>query len=195
MIRRLTFLVYSLDYNTLSLARYVGTLLIALAGALGTPHADAEKVVVYREGQRVEPRDVADVLGRTRGIRLLPDEPTAATKAVSDASALALPVRFAFASAEIVPAARVQLDALAQGIKLLAPGRTVTIEGHTDAAGGDEYNRELSRARARAVRDYLVQHHNLAPARLATVGYGKDRPIAGTDPHDGLNRRVQFRGS
>jgi outer membrane protein OmpA-like peptidoglycan-associated protein len=45
------------------------------------------------------------------------------------------------------------------------------------------------------VRDYLVQHHGIDAARLKTVGYGKDRPIEGSDPHAALNRRVQFRGS
>ena len=113
----------------------------------------------------------------------------------ADASALSLPVRFAFDSADILPAARAQLDALAEGIKLLAPGSIVTIEGHTDAVGSEAYNLELSRVRARAVRDYLVQHHGIDAARLKTVGYGKSRPIEGTDPHAAINRRVQFRGS
>jgi outer membrane protein OmpA-like peptidoglycan-associated protein len=61
--------------------------------------------------------------------------------------------------------------------------------------GSDEYNLELSRARAHAVRDYLVQRHGIDPARLKTVGYGKQRPIEDSDPYAALNRRVQFRGS
>jgi outer membrane protein OmpA-like peptidoglycan-associated protein len=123
--------------------------------------------------------------------------PAATTRAGShaDATALSLPVRFAFDSAEILPAARTQLDALAQGIKLLPPGSIVTVEGHTDAVGSDAYNLELSEARARAVRDFLVQRHGIAPARLKTVGFGKKRPIEGTDPYAAVNRRVQFHGS
>ena len=113
----------------------------------------------------------------------------------ADASALSLPVRFAFGSADILPAARVQLDALAEGIKLLAPGSIVTVEGHTDAVGSDAYNLELSRVRAHAVRDYLVQRHGIDAARLKTVGYGEGRPIEGSDPNAAVNRRVQFRGS
>jgi len=110
-------------------------------------------------------------------------------------SALSLPVQFGFDSAEILPAARTQLDALAAGIKLLSPESIVTIEGHTDASGSAAYNLELSRVRARAVRDYLVQRHGIDAARLKTVGYGKDRPIEDSDPHAAINRRVQFRGS
>jgi len=199
--------------------RYLTTLVIAIAAALLTPHVKAEKVLVYREGQLVNPQDVAVVLGNTRSIRLLDDGPAAATKSTPaadssaktsihsskaaptapddsvPASALSLPVRFAFDSAVILPAALTQLDALAEGIRLLAPESIITIEGHTDAVGSAAYNLELSRARARAVRDYLVQRHGIDAARLKTVGYGKTRPIEGSDPNAAVNRRVQFRGS
>ncbi|CAN7552645.1 MULTISPECIES: OmpA family protein [unclassified Variovorax] len=203
------------------MTRYFSTLALALAAALISPQVKAEKVIVYREGQLVNPLDVAAVLGKTRSIRLLDDAPAAPTKFVAaaavalaktsartsasapiarddsnaDASALSLPVRFAFDSADILPAARAQLDALAEGIKLLAPKSIVTVEGHTDAVGSDAYNLELSRGRARAVRDYLVQRHGIDTARLKTVGYGEDRPIADSDPYAAVNRRVQFHGS
>jgi outer membrane protein OmpA-like peptidoglycan-associated protein len=112
-----------------------------------------------------------------------------------DASALSLPVRFAFDSADILPAARTQLDALADGIKLLEPNSIVTVEGHTDGVGSDAYNLALSRSRARAVRDYLVQRHGIDAARLKTVGYGEARLVEAADPTAAVNRRVQFRGS
>jgi outer membrane protein OmpA-like peptidoglycan-associated protein len=208
------------------MTRYLSTLALALAAAFLTPQVKAEKVIVYREGQLVNPHDVAAVLGNgTRSIRLLDDAPAATpTKyvaaaaaalaktsarpaaapaaasaarddATADASALSLPVRFAFDSTEILPAARAQLDALADGIKLLAPKSIVTVEGHTDAVGSDAYNLELSRGRARAVRDYLVQHHGIDAARLKTVGYGESRPVEDADPNAAVNRRVQFRGA
>jgi outer membrane protein OmpA-like peptidoglycan-associated protein len=203
------------------MTRYFITLALAIAAALLTPHAKAEKVVIYREGQLVNPQDVAAVLGRTRSLRLLDDAPAAPAKfttvaAVSlakttasssatapiargdsnaDVSALSLPVRFAFDSADILPAARTQLDAVAEGIKLLAPESIVTVEGHTDAVGSDAYNLDLSRVRARAVRDYLVQRHGIDAARLKTVAYGKARPIEASYPNTAVNRRVQFRGS
>lgn len=207
--------------------RYLSTIALAIAAALLTPHAQAEKVVIYREGQLVKPQDVAAVLNRTRSIRLLdeapaePDKveavavvasadgtpPTAREEArpraeskprtapPAEAAALSLPVRFAFDSAEILPAAREQLDALAQGIKLLSPERSVIVEGHTDAVGQDAYNLELSRSRARAVRDYLVQRHGIDASRLKTAAYGEARPLEGTDPNAAINRRVQFRGA
>jgi len=205
--------------STLALA------LAAAAAVMFAPVARAEKVMVYHEGQLVIPEDVADVLGNTRSIRLLDDTPAAPEKAPAKAttvatasrvnvsarpsdkarvaradsntaaSALSLPVQFAFDSSEILPAARTQLDALAKGIKLLAPGKIVTVEGHTDATGSPAYNLELSRNRARAVRDYLVREYGIDAARLKTVGYGPSQPIEDTDPYAAINRRVQFRGS
>ena len=108
--------------------------------------------------------------------------------------AVALPVQFEFDSAEILPQARAQLDAVAQGIKMLPEAHRVWIEGHTDARGGDEYNLQLSRKRAEAVKQYLVSAHGLTAQRLYTVGFGEGRPLNG-DATASENRRVQFRGA
>ena len=64
------------------------------------------------------------------------------------------------------------------------------IEGHTDAAGGVDYNRSLSERRARAVIDYLVTAHGLPRERLAR-GVGSAHLLLPTDPLNGRNRRVQ----
>lgn len=200
-----------------TMPRFLRALPIALAAMLCTPHASAETIVHYREGQRVEATEVARLLApRTRSIRLLDDPAPAATAAApsaavsvasaaptlvahvappADTTGLSLPVRFAFGSAEILPIARAQLDAVAAGIKLLPAETVITIEGHTDAVGSDAYNLVLSRERARSVRDYLVGRHGIDASHLKTAGYGEFRPIDGSDPHDGVNRRVEFRGS
>lgn len=187
--------------------RSLRALPVALAAALFSVAVPAETIVHYREGQRVEAQDVVRLLGaRTRSIRLLDEAPAAgavapspvvnaAAPASDEAAGLSLPVRFAFGSAEILPAARAQLDALAAGIKMLPAAAVVTIEGHTDAAGSEAYNLELSRERARSVRDYLVHRHGIDSGALRTAGYGEGRPIDGIDPYAGANRRVEFRGS
>ncbi len=113
----------------------------------------------------------------------------------SQPESIALPVRFAFDSADILPQARAQLDAVAQGIKLLPPTNAVLIEGHTDALGTHAYNLQLSRKRAEAVKRYLVNEHGLDAQRLKTVGFGEDRPVDGEDASKPENRRVQFRGA
>lgn len=73
------------------------------------------------------------------------------------------------------------------------PKLTATIEGHTDNIASAKYNLELSRRRAEAVRNILIQRENIDPKRLSIVGYGFSKPIASNDTDEGraLNRRVQ----
>lgn len=75
----------------------------------------------------------------------------------------------------------------------------VEVQGHTDDRGGDDYNRELSDDRAKAVRDYLVRK-GIDGGRLKARGYGEDKPAIKIDGLRGgklrdarsKNRRVQF---
>ena len=157
----------------------------------------AQNAVHYREGQRVDPKEVAKILSaapvKTRSIRLL-DQGATAPSQDGQGPSLSIPVRFGFDSAEIAESARPQLDALAAGIKLLPPEQTVVVEGHTDAVGSDEYNKQLSQRRAASVKRYLVRVHGIEEQRLKEVGLGEQRPIEGADPQAPQNRRVQFRG-
>jgi len=171
--------------------------------ALASVGASAQTTLHYREGQRVDPEEVKQILekpsegaGTTRSIRLLRErtETGGSAEAPKVPNALSLPVRFEFDSAKITPSARTQLDALAEGIKLLQADRSVVIEGHTDASGSAFYNEVLSSRRAAAVKIYLVETHGIDPQRLKAVGLGKQQPIEGKDPSAAENRRVQFRG-
>jgi peptidoglycan-associated lipoprotein len=51
----------------------------------------------------------------------------------------------------------------------------VAIEGHADERGTREYNLALGQRRANAARDVLVSN-GVAPARIQTISFGKDRP-------------------
>ena len=51
----------------------------------------------------------------------------------------------------------------------------VLIEGHCDERGTEEYNLSLGDRRAKATVDYLVAQ-GIAPARMVTISYGKERP-------------------
>ena len=171
--------------------RRLASLCLAAAWSL----AFAQDAVHYKENEQVDPQEVARILDtrpmKMRSIRLADDDGPVQAAAPT---ALSLPVRFAFDSAQIAVSARVQLDALAEGIKLLPAERGVQIDGHTDAVGNDAYNNQLSQRRAIAVKQYLVQVHGIDAARLQTAGYGKSQPIDGTSAYAPENRRVQFRG-
>jgi OOP family OmpA-OmpF porin len=71
----------------------------------------------------------------------------------------------------------------------------VDIEGNTDSTGSRAYNVELSRQRANAVRDYLVQKYGFPAARLKTAGNGPDKPIDSNATAEGRekNRRTDIK--
>ena len=185
--------------------RLITTCLLALAIS---PAFAADDVRLYRQGETVNPGEVAAILGASvapkikfRSLRLLDDGVPEAKVASAQAAAasgkpksLALPVQFAFDSHDILPAARAQLDALAEGIRLLPDDALVAIEGHTDALGSEEYNARLSMRRALSVKRYLVAQHSIDSARLRPIGMGKYETLPGRAPLAPENRRVQFRG-
>ena len=57
------------------------------------------------------------------------------------------------------------------------PQKRATIEGHADERGTREYNLALGERRANSAKNYLVSL-GISPARLSTVSYGKERPVA-----------------
>lgn len=74
------------------------------------------------------------------------------------------------------------------------PDMVVEVQGHTDSVGDAKANRELSRKRAEAVRDYLVQR-GISAKRLVVKGYGELAPIGDNRTALGqdMNRRVELR--
>ena len=66
------------------------------------------------------------------------------------------------------------------------------IGGHTDAAGSDVYNQQLSERRARAVLEHLVTTYGVAPERLSSLGFGKRQLADIQHPDSPVNRRVEI---
>ena len=100
-------------------------------------------------------------------------------------------VHFASGKAAILP------DSTPLLLEVLAALRKrpvrVRIEGHTDSRGSSALNTRLSRARAEAVRAWLVEH-GIDGGRLAAVGFGPAQPIADNRTASGReeNRRVEL---
>ena len=70
-------------------------------------------------------------------------------------------------------------------------GSTFIVAGHTDAAGGDSYNQDLSERRADSIKRYLMDNYHIASTDLVTVGYGKTKLKDPNQPLAEVNRRVQ----
>jgi len=83
-------------------------------------------------------------------------------------------VFFDFDKSAIKPEGRITLERQAAWLKKY-PNVTVTIEGHCDDRGTREYNLALGERRATAVRNALVAL-GIAPDRIKTISYGKERP-------------------
>src|SRR5262249_25835530 len=80
-------------------------------------------------------------------------------------------VRFDFDKADIKPEYRDMLNRIA-GILMTLKGYSIAVYGYTDDVGTQTYNLQLSRRRAEAVRDYLVQA-GISPTIMTTKGFGK----------------------
>ena len=101
-------------------------------------------------------------------------------------------VLIAFDSARLRPAAKRTLKVIADELEADAGGETIRVEGHTDSRGGDDYNLDLSRRRAEAVRRFLADEGGLDAGRILIRGYGETQPAAdnGKDSGRQKNRRV-----
>ena len=130
---------------------------------------------------------------RTRGIVLNPQGGTAPAPAPPGKRAIDLEVLFEYDSSRLTADGRDVLDALGGALasRELADVRRVLLEGHTDAKGSDAYNESLSLLRAQAARQYLIQKHKIAPAKVQALGKGKTELADPRDPYSAANRRVR----
>jgi peptidoglycan-associated lipoprotein len=102
------------------------------------------------------------------------------------------PVLFDYDRSDIRPSEVGKLDAAARFLQDNA-GLQVTIGGHADERGSQEYNIGLGDRRATAVRQALVQR-GVAPARIDTVSFGEERPVCSV-PNEACwqqNRRAEY---
>lgn len=100
---------------------------------------------------------------------------------------------FDFDKATLRTEATADLDAAIAKYRGNASLVSMSVVGHTDSTGSDEYNQELSERRAAAVRDYLVSQ-NIDGARISASGRGESSPVASNETAEGRqkNRRVEI---
>ena len=95
-------------------------------------------------------------------------------------------------SVNIKPAFHSTMDKLADVVVRYGK-TTLTIVGHTDNVGTNQYNQKLSERRAVSVAQYFESRH-VSPLRLATLGKGEGEPVASNNTESGrsANRRVEI---
>lgn len=101
-------------------------------------------------------------------------------------------LNFEFDKAIILEESFYELNQLV-ALLLSRPYLKIVLNGHTDNKGGVEYNQNLSKQRAEAVKYYLVAK-GVSRMRITTKGYGSSVPITSnnTDEGQALNRRVEI---
>ncbi len=131
---------------------------------------------------------------KTRSISFDPIETaTASAPPAAESVGIGLPIQFGYNSDEITNESRPYIDELG---KMLSRdelrSEKIVIEGHTDASGSSQYNQQLSKRRAEAVKSYLFYKYGIERDRLVISGKGEYSPLSGQDPYAAVNRRVEI---
>jgi outer membrane protein OmpA-like peptidoglycan-associated protein len=138
-----------------------------------------------------ETKFVEKIRGRsTRSLSSSEREEIAAM--VKDKPKIDLEINFDYNSADISAKSLPSVQALGRALtNAELKGSTFVVAGHTDAAGGEGYNQELSERRAESIKKYLVDKYGINGSDLVTVGYGKSKLKDPSQPMAEANRRVQ----
>jgi outer membrane protein OmpA-like peptidoglycan-associated protein len=138
-----------------------------------------------------ESKLVQKVRGRsTRSLSISEREEIAAV--VKDKPKIDLEINFEYNSADVSAKSLPSVEALGRALTNSdLKGSTFVVAGHTDAAGGEAYNQDLSERRADSIKRYLVDRYGINGSDLVTVGYGKSQLKDPNQPMAESNRRVQ----
>ena len=124
----------------------------------------------------------------------LADEYHAMVERYQDHIMFASPVNFEFDSYDVRSGDQAFLERFAHVVGHHYANSVVTVQGYTDAAGPEEYNKLLSQKRAESVLNYL-KLKGIDPARMKALGYGEADPLGDNKSPEGraLNRRIEVR--
>jgi hypothetical protein len=123
-----------------------------------------------------------------------PAGPALAEQLATDEPVAMYGIYFDFNSDTLLPESKPVLDEIA-AVMQAHPDWRLGVDGHTDSIGGDDFNLDLSKRRAAAVKAALAADYDIDPERLETDGHGASQPRETNDTPEGraLNRRVELR--
>jgi len=99
---------------------------------------------------------------------------------------------FKFRSALLSEEAKAKIDEMFTGDKFDLQSVHFEIEGYTDNLGSKDMNDQMGLARAKAVKQYLGEYHEIPGDCISVVSYGMEKPVADNSTPEGRarNRRV-----
>ncbi len=161
------------------------TLLLVLPGFMLTV-ACQKKVAVQQQPVAVEEKEEPVVEEKK-------EEPVAVPPSTKlDAMVMEEDIHFDFDKYNLTPTAQENLLRKAEWLRQ-NPDVTVTIEGHADERGTNEYNLALGDRRADSAKGFLV-NLGISASRLTTISYGEERPLCNESNEEcwSKNRRGNF---
>ena len=160
------------------------TLLLVLPGFMLTV-ACQKKVAVQQQPVAVEKKE--------EPVAEKKEEPVVVPKETKlDAMVMEEDIHFDFDKYNLTPTAQENLLRKAEWLRA-NPDVTVTIEGHADERGTNEYNLALGDRRADSAKAFLV-NLGISASRLTTISYGEERPLCNEQNEEcwAKNRRGNF---
>lgn len=161
------------------------TLLLVLPGFMLTV-ACQKKVAVQQQPVAVEEKEEPVVEEKK-------EEPVAVPPSTKlDAMVMEEDIHFDFDKYNLTPTAQENLLRKAEWLRQ-NPDVTVTIEGHADERGTNEYNLALGDRRADSAKGFLL-NLGISASRLTTISYGEERPLCNESNEEcwSKNRRGNF---
>lgn len=161
------------------------TLLLVLPGFMLTV-ACQKKVAVQQQPVAVEEKEEPVVAEEK-------EEPVAVPPSTKlDAMVMEEDIHFDFDKYNLTPTAQENLLRKAEWLRQ-NPDVTVTIEGHADERGTNEYNLALGDRRADSAKGFLL-NLGISASRLTTISYGEERPLCNESNEEcwSKNRRGNF---
>jgi len=193
-----TALILTLAFAVCPASLHAQSLEDNIGSALQAKQPLTRSLTATQDSKAAAEKQIIDRL-RTRSISVeavqapTADERTQIAEIARDKPAIDLEILFEYNSADISPKAMPALAALGKALSRQdLKGSVFFINGHTDAAGGADYNQLLSQRRANSVRRVLVEQYRLVPDTLIAAGFGKEQLKNPANPLGQENRRVQI---
>lgn len=157
----------------------------------GVPLGRTLNQLIFEVGSTNYPEDKYGVY--ISNIKVATGKPDTRHRLIEEGRFSTTGILFDFQSAVIKPESYGVVKDIA-GVLKQFPAVKIKVLGHTSSDGDDNANMELSRKRASAVKDLLVNEFGIDASRIETEGMGETQPIADNKTKEGkaANRRVEF---
>jgi peptidoglycan-associated lipoprotein len=163
--------------------------------AITQPEAQPPQPQKQQKAEEARPQKPAEEEGAQKGAVVEKSEIKSEEEAEAEAAGkegLFKDIHFDFDKYSIQDSYTGELKSIAAWMRKHSDAK-LSIEGHCDDRGTNEYNLALGDRRAKAVKDYLVSL-GVPSSRVETISYGEEKPLCTEQTEEcwARNRRAHF---